>query len=250
MDAFGLKGKTALVTGASRGIGAAIFSQFGAAGAVVLGTATGESGEQAIVSAAADGKFDGRAVRYQAGDAAAAQDLAAAAQKMFDGVPDIVVCNAAINRDGFLIRMKDNDWDAVLATNLSSVFYLSRALLGGMLRRRSGRIIAVSSVVASLGNAGQANYCASKAGLEGFLRALAQESGARGVTVNAVAPGFISTDMTAKLPEGLQKKFVDATPLGRMGEAADVAAAVCFLASDAAAYITGQTLHVNGGLYM
>lgn len=245
-----LQGKTALVTGASRGIGAAIFRALGAAGASVMGTATGESGTAAIKEAAREGNFCGVAQCYDAADAVQAKLLMAAAQEAWGAAPDIVVCNAAINADTLLMRMRDEDWARVIETNLSGVFYLARAAVPAMIKKRSGRIIAVSSVVASAGNPGQSNYCAAKAGVEGFVRALAREVGSRGVTVNAIAPGFINTDMTAKLPEKLRAQLVAQTPLARMGEPHEVAAAAVFLAAESAAYITGQTLHINGGMLM
>lgn len=245
-----LNGKTAIITGASRGIGAAIFDALGAAGATVIGTATGKTGETAIAQRLKDGGFNGAATIYNAAESAEATTLAQFARNHFGDSPDIVVCNAGITADGLLMRMKDADWQRVINANLNGVFYLSRALIGGMLKKRRGRIIVISSVVAVGGNAGQSNYCAAKAGAEGFVRALAQEVGGRGITVNAIAPGFINTDMTARLPEELRAKLIAQTPLGRMGEAADIAAAAVFLASDGASYITGQTLHVNGGMLM
>lgn len=243
-----LTGKTALVTGASRGIGAAIFRAFGESGAAVLGTATGDAGLAAINAAAAEYKFRGAAKQYDAANPADAESLMAAAAEMFGGVPDIVVCNAGITADGLLMRMKDDAWTRVLRTNLDGVFYLARAAAAGMLKKRGGRIIAISSVVAAMGNAGQANYCAAKAGVEGFVRALARETAGRGVTINAVAPGFIATDMTADLPESAREKITAQIPAGRIGKPEEIAAAALFLASDAASYITGHTLHVNGGL--
>lgn len=243
-----LEGKTAVITGASRGIGAAIFRAFGGAGAAVLGTATGGAGMAAVEKAAAAGGFRGAARQYDAANPADADALIAAAAEMFGGVPDIVVCNAGITADGLLMRMKDDAWARVLRTNLDGVFYLARAAVAGMLKKRGGRIIAVSSVVAAAGNAGQVNYCAAKAGVEGFVRALARETAARGITVNAVAPGFIDTDMTAGLPPAVREKITAQIPAGRIGAPAEAAAAAVFLASDAASYITGHTLHVNGGM--
>ena len=245
-----LKGKTAIITGASRGIGAAILKTFGVAGAKVIGTATGDSGVNLIKKQLSEGGFDGTAAVYNAAKPEHAKELSEFATEFFGGVPDIVVCNAGTNADGLLMRMKDEDWMKVIEANLNGVFYLSRAVVGGMIKKRAGRIIAVSSVVAASGNPGQTNYCASKAGVEGFVRSLAREVGGRHVTVNAVAPGFIDTDMTAKLPEGLKKQLTSQIPLGRIGIPDEIAAAVLFLASDNAGYVTGQTIHVNGGLYM
>ena len=245
-----LTGKNALITGASRGIGAAVFDAMGAAGATVFGTATGAAGTAAIVRRAEVGGFRGAAAEYDAADAASAKILAARAADEFGGAPDILVCNAGATADGFLMRMKDDDWTGVLQTNLGGVFYLSRAVIAGMIKKRGGRIIVLSSVVAAAGNAGQTNYCAAKAGAEGFVRALAREVGGRGITVNAIAPGFINTDMTARLPDDIRAKLSAQIPLGRAGEAAEVAAAALFLASDYAAYITGHTLHINGGMLM
>lgn len=245
-----LNGKTALITGASRGIGAAVFNQLGAAGAAVLGTATGATGVATIRQRAKEGGFRGTAAEYDAASAASAKSLAEVAAAEFGGAPDILVCNAGITADGLLMRMKDDDWARVLRTNLDGLFYLSRAFIGAMLKRRSGRIIFISSVVAASGNAGQANYCASKAGAEGLARALAREAGGRGITVNAIAPGFINTDMTAKLSDEVRAKLAAQIPLGRTGEPEEIAAAVVFLASNHAAYITGHTLHINGGLVM
>ena len=245
-----LKGKTAIITGASRGIGAAILQTFGNAGAKVVGTATADAGISLIQQQLNNGGFDGAATQYDAAKPEQAKTLTEFATEYFGGAPDIVVCNAGTNADGLLMRMKDEDWTKVIAANLNGVFHLSRAVVGGMIKKRAGRIIAVSSVVASSGNPGQTHYCASKAGVEGFVRALAREIGGRHVTVNAVAPGFIATDMTDKLSDDIKKRLTEQIPLGRIGNPEEIAAAVLFLASDNAAYVTGQTLHVNGGLYM
>lgn len=245
-----LAGKTAVITGASRGIGAAVFRAFGESGARVFGTATGAAGIAAVENAAREGGFCGAAKQYDAANPADAAALVAAAADFFGAAPDIVVCNAGINSDGLLMRMKDESWARVLRTNLDGVFYLARAAVPGMLKKRGGRIIVVSSVVASAGNAGQTNYCAAKAGAEGFVRALARETAGRGVTVNAVAPGFIETDMTASMPDALREKLAAQIPAGRAGAPEEAAAAALFLASAAASYITGHTLHVNGGMLM
>ena len=238
-----LNGKTALVTGASRGIGAAVLSALTTAGAHVVGTAVSDVGVAKIR------EKGGVGVLYDATAAGAAEALAAQLISDYKSV-DIVVANAAINQDGILVRMKSESWAQVLDANLTSIFLLTKGLLRPMMKKGGGRIIAVSSVVASIGNFGQANYCAAKAGLEGYCRAMAKEVATRNITVNAVAPGFIGTDMTEKLPQEVKDKFISAIPAGRVGTAAEVANAVEFLASDAAAYITGQVLHVNGGLYM
>lgn len=243
-----LENKTALVTGASRGIGAAILSALADAGANVIGTATGEAGVTAINGV-------GSGLRYDAGEDGAATRLleaaneAAAAKTQGEGV-DILVLNAAINADGLLMRMKEEDWQKVINTNLNAAFQLSQAAMRGMMKKKWGRVIFISSVVASVGNPGQANYCAAKAGVEGYCRAMAHEVASRGITVNAVAPGFIQTDMTDKLPEAVKTQFMTRIPMKRMGMPQDVAAAVRYLAGDAAAYVTGQVLHVNGGLHM
>ena len=245
-----LTGQTALITGASRGIGAAIFRRLGEAGASVVGTATGDSGLEAIRRCAKTCNFRGEAVAYDAADSEQARALIGEAENLLQSSPDIVVCNAAVNADGLLMRMKEDDWTRVLRTNLDGIFYLARAAVGGMIKKKRGRIIAVSSVVAAAGSAGQTNYCAAKAGAEGFIRALAREVAARGITANAIAPGFVETDMTAKLPPALREKYLENVPLKRAGVPDDIAAAALFLASEGASYITGQTLHINGGMLM
>lgn len=237
---------TALVTGASRGIGAAIFAALGGAGARVLGTATSEAGAQAISDAAAASR--GAGVVYRAGEGV--ESLLAACDSFAPEGIDVVVANAAVNADSLLIRMDDDKWNEVINTNLTAVFQLTQPLIRKMMKKRYGRVIFITSVVASVGNAGQANYCAAKAGVEGYCRAVAKETASRNITVNAIAPGFIQTDMTDKLPAAVKDYFLANIPMGRAGTAADVAAAVQFLASEQASYITGQVLHVNGGLYL
>lgn len=241
-----LQDKIALVTGASRGIGRAVALELAARGATVIGTATSESGAQDISAAlAAQG---GRGVVLNVNDSAACTALVdeLAAQ----GGPHILVNNAGITRDMLAMRMKDEDWDAVLATNLTAVFRMSRAVMRPMMKARWGRIINITSVVGASGNAGQANYAAAKAGVAGMARALARELGSRGITVNCVAPGFIETDMTRALGENQTSALLSQIPLGRLGDPADIAHAVAFLAGPQAGYITGSTLHVNGGMYM
>lgn len=242
-----LANQVALVTGASRGIGQAIALELAARGAIVIGTATTESGAAAISEQL--GARGGRGVRLNVDDAADVETLVEAIQKA-QGGPHILVNNAGITRDTLALRMKDEDWASVIETDLTAVFRLCRAVLRAMLRARQGRIINVTSVVGSSGNAGQANYAAAKAGVAGMTRALAREVGSRGVTVNCVAPGFIDTDMTRALAEQQTQALLAQIPLGRLGQAHDVASAVAFLASPEAAYITGITLHVNGGMYM
>ncbi|MGB3287754.1 MAG: 3-oxoacyl-ACP reductase FabG [Burkholderiaceae bacterium] len=242
-----LSGKIALVTGATRGIGKAIALELAAQGATVVGTATSASGAQSISDMlAASG---GRGVALDVNDAVACDELVAELGKQ-DGGPHILVNNAGITRDNLAMRMKDEDWDAVIATNLSSVFRLSRAVTRAMMKARWGRIINITSVVGSSGNPGQANYAAAKAGVTGMARALARELGSRNITVNCVAPGFIETDMTRALNESQTAAILSQIPLGRLGAAAEIASAVAFLAGPQAAYITGTTLHVNGGMYM
>ncbi len=247
MSELVLAGKTALVTGASRGIGRAIAQQLSVAGAAVVGTATTESGAQSVTEALA--AHGGRGAVLNVDDASACEALLAdlAAQ---GGGPHILVNNAGITRDGLILRMKDEDWAAVLNTNLSAVFRLSRGAAKAMMKARWGRIINITSVVGYSGNAGQANYAASKAGVAGMARALAMELGSRGITVNCVAPGFIDTDMTRSLNDNQTAAILAQIPLGRLGSAAEVAHAVVYLASPQAAYVTGTTLHVNGGMYM
>ena len=242
-----LKDKVALVTGASRGIGKAIALELAARGATVVGTATTEAGAQAVTAMLAP--HGGRGVVLNVTDAPACDALVDSLAKDAGGL-HILVNNAGITRDNLAMRMKDEDWDAVLQTNLSAVFRLSRAVMRGMMKARWGRIINITSVVGSSGNPGQANYAAAKAGVAGMSRALARELGSRGVTVNCVAPGFIETDMTSALDEGQTSALLGQIPLGRLGSAADIAHAVAFLASPNASYITGTTLHVNGGMYM
>ena len=237
--------RVALVTGASRGIGATIAERLAADGFRVAGTATTDEGARGIEDALGDAGI-GVVLRLEdeASVTAAIDDVQSRC-----GAPAVLVNNAGITRDNLLVRMSPEQWGDVLAANLTGLYRLTRPLLRGMMRARWGRIINLSSVVARMGNAGQSNYAAAKAGIEGFTRALAQEVGARGITVNAVAPGFIDTDMTRALPDDARAALVERIALGRMGAAEDVAAAVSFLASDGAAYITGGTLHVNGGLY-
>ena len=247
MSSQDLSGKTALVTGASRGIGAAIADTLAQAGATVIGTATGDSGAAAIGERLAQWNGQGRALN--AVEADGIENLIADIEKEF-GKLDILVNNAGITRDNLLMRMKEEEWDEIMQVNLKSVFRASKAVLRGMMKQRSGRIINITSVVGAMGNAGQANYAAAKAGLMGFAKSMAREVGSRGITVNCIAPGFIDTDMTRALPEEVRKTFEAQTALGRFGDAQDIADAVLFLASDQAKYITGQTLHVNGGMLM
>ncbi|KPN74533.1 MULTISPECIES: 3-oxoacyl-ACP reductase FabG [Neisseria] len=247
MSSQDLSGKIALVTGASRGIGAAIADTLAQAGATVIGTATSESGAQAIGERLAQWGGKGRALN--AADENGIENLISDIEQEF-GKLDILVNNAGITRDNLLMRMKEEEWDEIMQVNLKSVFRASKAVLRGMMKQRSGRIINITSVVGTMGNAGQTNYAAAKAGLIGFAKSMAREVGSRGITVNCVAPGFIDTDMTRALPEETRKMFTAQTSLGKFGEAQDIADAVLFLASDQAKYITGQTLHVNGGMLM
>jgi len=244
-----LNGQVAIVTGASRGIGEAILEGLAKAGATVVGTATGEKGVEAITRAlaAANAKGAGRVLDVR--DAAGCSAFVEKVQEEF-GAPAILVNNAGATRDNLLARMKDEEWDEIQSTNLKSVFVLSRAVLRGMMKARSGRIVNITSVVGFTGNAGQTNYAAAKAGMVGFSKSLAREVGSRNITVNCVAPGFIETDMTRALAEDQVKKLVESVPLGRLGKVDDIAQAVAFLCSPAAAYITGATLHVNGGMHM
>ncbi|HET7220108.1 MAG TPA: 3-oxoacyl-ACP reductase FabG [Vicinamibacterales bacterium] len=243
-----LSGRVAFVTGASRGIGRAIALRLGAQGATVLAAARGDNAQGTAEDIrAAGGKSD--ALSLDVTDAAAIDPAVAAALERHTRI-DILVNNAGITRDQLLLRLKREDWDAVIATNLTSAYSLTQAVLKPMIRQRSGRIICISSVVGQSGNAGQANYAASKAGLIGFAKSVALEVASRNITVNVVAPGMIATDMTSALPEKTRDALIARIPLGRLGAGDDIAAAVCFLASDEAAYITGQVLAVNGGMYL
>lgn len=246
---FNLTGQVALVTGATRGIGRACALALAQAGAKVVGTATSEQGAASIHSMFQAEGLQGAGLVLDVREGAAVQALLDRVQTDW-GAPSILVNNAGVTRDQLLIRMSDDDWSDVLETDLSSVFRLSKAVLRPMMKARAGRIINITSVVGSSGNPGQANYCAAKAGLAGFSRALAREIGGRGITVNCIAPGFIDTDMTRALTEEQTTPLLAQIPLGRLGQAADIAAAVLYLASPAAAYVTGTTLHVNGGLWM
>ncbi len=241
--------EVALVTGASRGIGLAIALALGEAGARVIGTATSPEGAQKFAAALASHGCNGRGAVLDAGDPASIDALVAELDAAGD-TPSILVNNAAITRDTLLLRMKPEDWDAVIATNLTSVFRLSKACVKRMMKERRGRIVNITSVVGVTGNAGQVNYAAAKAGLLGFTKSLAKELASRAITVNAVAPGFIDTDMTRGLSEEQRGALMGQIPMGRLGTAADVAAAVLFLVSPQAGYITGETLHVNGGMFM
>jgi len=244
-----LKGQIALVTGASRGIGQAIALELGRQGAQVVGTATSNDGAEKISAVLKEKNLAGRGAVL---DVNSTESIAAVLSEMekTGGAPTILVNNAGITRDNLLLRMSEEEWDAILNTNLKSVYRMTKACLRAMTRARWGRIISISSVVGAMGNAGQANYAAAKAGLVGFTKALAREVGSRNITANAVAPGFIDTDMTRALPEAQREILIKQIPLGRLGTAEEIAHAVAFLASPQAGYITGVTLHVNGGMYM
>ncbi|GGP21348.1 3-oxoacyl-ACP reductase FabG [Silvimonas iriomotensis] len=244
-----LEGKIALVTGASRGIGQAIALELAKQGATVLGTATSDSGAEAITAYLNAAGAKGQGLRLQVTEEGACEAIVSQIEKEF-GAITILVNNAGITRDNLLMRMKDDEWDAIMATNLKPVYQLSKAVIRGMMKARWGRIVNIASVVGATGNPGQTNYSAAKAALFGFTKSLAREIGSRGVTVNAVAPGFIDTDMTKVLPEEQKAKLVESIALGRLGDPQDIADAVAFLASDKAGYVTGNTLHVNGGMFM
>ena len=244
-----LKGKVALVTGASRGIGKAIALELARQGAVVAGTATSEAGAAGIKEYLAAASHAGIGLAMNVNDAPQVEAVVAAVQGQLGDIA-ILVNNAGITRDNLLVRMKEEEWDDIMATDLKSVYRLSRLVVRGMMKARYGRIINVTSVIGLTGNAGQTNYAAAKAGVIGFSKSLAREIGSRGITVNCVAPGFIDTDMTRALSEAQRSGLLETIPLGRLGRAEDVAAAVAFLASPGADYMTGCTLHVNGGMYM
>lgn len=244
-----LTGQIALVTGASRGIGAAIATELGKQGATVIGTATSANGAASISATLTAAGIKGEGMALDVNDAAQIEATLKTIGEKYGDV-SLLVNNAGITRDTLLMRMKDEDWDAVLSTNLTSVYRMSQAVLRPMMKARAGRIISISSVVGHMGNAGQTNYAAAKAGMTGFTKSLAAEVGSRGITVNCVAPGFIETDMTAELPEDITNKMLARIPAGRLGSVKEIAATVAFLASPSAAYITGETIHVNGGMLM
>ena len=244
-----LNDEIVVVTGASRGIGRAIALELGARGATVIGTATSDKGAEAITTSLAESKVRGTGMVLDVTDADSIATFLKAVQDAY-GNPTVLVNNAGITRDNLMMRMKDEEWDAVISTNLTSAFRMSKACLRGMMKARRGRIITISSIIGATGNPGQANYAATKAGVIGFTKSLAREVGSRNITVNAVAPGFIDTDMTRALPEEQRKHLLDQIPMARLGDVKDIANAVAFLASDEASYITGETLHVNGGMYM
>jgi len=244
-----LQNEIALVSGASRGIGQAISLQLGKAGATVIGTATSEKGAEQITESLKEAGIKGVGMVMNVTDQASIDAAISQVEKEF-GTISILINNAGITRDNLLMRMKDEEWNDIIDTNLSSAFRLSKACLRAMMKARKGRIINIASVVACSGNAGQTNYSAAKAGMIGFTKSLAREVGSRGITVNAVAPGFIDTDMTRALPEEHKTALLNQIPLNRLGHPEEIAAAVVFLASPGAAYITGETLHVNGGMYM
>ncbi len=244
-----LQGKVALVTGASRGIGQAIALELGRNGAVVVGTATSESGAERISAAFKEAGIEGFGLMLDVCSAESVESVLSTIQERV-GAPLILVNNAGITRDNLMMRMKDDEWYDVVNTNLNSLFRLSKGVLRGMTKARWGRIISIGSVVGAMGNAGQVNYAAAKAGLEGFSRALAREVGSRAVTVNSVAPGFIDTDMTRELPQAQREALLTQIPLGRLGQAQEIANVVSFLASEGAGYVTGATIPVNGGMYM
>lgn len=244
-----LENEIALVTGASRGIGKSIAVELGKQGAVVIGTATSEKGAESISEYLQANNIKGKGYVLDVTQQSSVDQMMSAVQEGF-GAPSILVNNAGITKDNLLMRMKDDEWNDIINTNLTSIYRLSKACLRSMMKQRKGRIISISSVVGSAGNMGQTNYAAAKAGLLGFTKSLAREVGSRGITVNAVAPGFIDTDMTKALPEAQREALLKEIPLQRLGQPEEIASAVVFLASPQAAYITGETLHVNGGMYM
>ncbi len=244
-----LEGKIALVTGASRGIGSAIADALGAQGATVIGTATSDGGAEAISARFRESGINGEGLALNVSDSGSVDAVIATIKERY-GAVGILVNNAGITRDNLLMRMKPEECDSVIDTNLSALYRVCKACLRGMTKARTGRIINIASVVGASGNAGQTNYAATKAGMVGFTKSLAQEVGSRGVTVNAVAPGFIDTDMTRELPDAQRDALLGSIPLGRLGQPEEIAGVVSFLASDAAAYVTGETIHVNGGMYM
>ena len=243
-----LDGKIVLVTGATRGIGKAIALTLGNSGATVIGTATSEAGAQNISKMLVDNKISGKGFVLDVTNNDQISSLVESIKNDFGSV-DILVNNAGITRDNILLRMKEDEWEDIINTNLSSIYKMSKSVLRGMIKQRSGRIISVTSVVGVMGNAGQSNYGASKAGIIGFTKSLAREVGVRGITVNAVAPGFIETDMTDSLPDDQKEVLAAQIPMGRLGNVNEVAQAVLFLASESGSYITAQTIHVNGGMY-
>ncbi|WP_317928809.1 3-oxoacyl-ACP reductase FabG [Halioxenophilus sp. WMMB6] len=244
-----LNGKVALVTGASRGIGAAIALQLGADGATVVGTATSESGAENISKMLAEAGVSGKGMMLNVTNPESIAQVIDTISKEY-GAPTVLVNNAGITKDNLLMRMGDDQWLDVIETNLNSVYRVTKAVLRGMMKAKWGRVINIASVVGSMGNPGQTNYAATKAGVAGFARSLAKEVGSRGITINTVAPGFIDTDMTRALSDDQRALMLSAVPLGRLGEAQEIADVVAFLAGDKGAYITGETIHVNGGMYM
>ena len=243
-----LNGKLVLVTGASRGIGQAIAMTLGEAGATIIGTATSEEGADNISKIFSDNSILGKGMKLNVTDNDQITELLKAVSDEF-GTVDILVNNAGITRDNILVRMKEEEWDDIINTNLSSVYRMSKAVLRGMIKKRSGRIVSITSVVGAMGNSGQTNYAAAKAGIMGFTKSLAREVGSRGITVNTVAPGFIQTDMTDALPDEQKKALSSQIPMARLGTADEIAQTVLFLAGEGGSYITAQTLHVNGGMY-
>jgi 3-oxoacyl-[acyl-carrier protein] reductase len=243
-----LNEKLVLVTGASRGIGRAIALTLGAAGATVIGTATSDEGAANISKIFTENNILGKGMKLNVTDNEQISDLLKNITADYGSV-DILVNNAGITRDNILVRMKEDEWDDIINTNLSSVYKMSKAVLRGMIKKRSGRIISITSVVGAMGNAGQSNYAAAKAGIMGFTKSLAREVGVRGITVNAIAPGFIQTDMTDKLPEDQKVALASQIPMARLGTVDEIAQSVLFLAGESGSYITAQTLHVNGGMY-
>ena len=244
-----LNDKIAIVTGASRGIGQAIAFELGKMGATVVGTATSDKGADAISAFFSENGINGKGMKLDVSSQESVDEVLKSINDEF-GAPTILINNAGITRDNLLMRMKEEEWQSIMDTNLTSVFRMSKAVLRGMMKAKFGRIVNIASVVGATGNPGQANYSAAKAGMVGFTKSMAREVGSRGITVNAVAPGFIDTDMTRELPEEQRNALLSSIPLGRLGNPAEIAAAVVFLTTDAGGYITGETIHVNGGMHM
>jgi len=244
-----LKDKVAIVTGASRGIGQAIAYELGKMGATVIGTATSDKGADAISAFFSENDIAGKGMKLDVSSQESVDEVVKAVNDEF-GAPTVLINNAGITHDNLLMRMKEDEWQSIMDTNLTSVFRMSKAVLRGMMKARFGRIVNISSVVGATGNPGQTNYSAAKAGMVGFTKSMAREVGSRGITVNAVAPGFIDTDMTRELPEEQREALLSSIPLGRLGKPAEIAAAVVFLTTDAGGYISGETIHVNGGMHM